>query len=359
MDSYGEILRNARQVKGLDIDTVARETFIISSYIEGLENEDNSAFPGEAYLMGFLKNYSEYLGLDSSQVIILYKNKMLQESPVPQELLAKKERKYLVPLIAGLSVFFVLLVTGIILFIFRKNFFSQETVVNAIDSTTKIYELSDRVFNGRFYKGDQILFPEEKGNIVLTVNDTVGAFVLSTPVGNLFTELSEETELDINGDKISDLVVYVSDLSMTDSRRGAEVRLIKRSGNVSSQVSMSDIPYVTEVENSAKRIVLLEDTRAYPFTLKGTFRGSCVLRYKIDRHESVEYFYTNGEVITMTASNGIRLWMSNGNTVKFSIVADSSNIDLELGKAGKIVAEDIKWIKDSDGKYKLVVIELD
>ena len=61
MDSYGEILRNARQVKGLDIDTVARETSIISSYIEGLENEDNSAFPGEAYLMGFLKNYSEYL----------------------------------------------------------------------------------------------------------------------------------------------------------------------------------------------------------------------------------------------------------------------------------------------------------
>ena len=81
MDSYGEILRNARQVKGLDIDTVARETSIISSYIEGLENEDNSAFPGEAYLMGFLKNYSEYLGLDSSQVIILYKNKIYQKLP--------------------------------------------------------------------------------------------------------------------------------------------------------------------------------------------------------------------------------------------------------------------------------------
>mgnify|MGYP005605425407 CR=1 FL=1 len=33
--------------------------------------------------------------------------------------------------------------------------------------------------------------------------------------------------------------------------------------------------------------------------------------------------------------------------------------DLDIGKAGQVVAQDIKWIKDTDGKYKLVVIELD
>jgi hypothetical protein len=51
--------------------------------------------------------------------------------------------------------------------------------------------------------------------------------------------------------------------------------------------------------------------------------------------------------------------MSNSNSVKFTIIADSRTYDLEMGAAGKVLVEDIKWIKDTDGKYKLVVIEID
>lgn len=84
-----------------------------------------------------------------------------------------------------------------------------------------------------------------------------------------------------------------------------------------------------------------------------------VFRHMVDRHDSVESYFTSGEVVSMTANNGIRLWMSNCNTIKFSIIADSKSYDLEIGKAGQVLVEDIKWIKDTDGKYKLVVIELD
>ena len=61
----------------------------------------------------------------------------------------------------------------------------------------------------------------------------------------------------------------------------------------------------------------------------------------------------------MTANNGVRVWMSNGNTVKFTVVADTKNYDLEIGKAGQVLVEDIKWVRDSEGKYRLVVVELD
>ena len=77
MDSYGALLKEAREAKNLDLDTVARETAIIRRYIEGLEEEDNSAFPGEAYLTGFLRNYADYLGVDTELVLTLYKNKQL------------------------------------------------------------------------------------------------------------------------------------------------------------------------------------------------------------------------------------------------------------------------------------------
>ena len=61
----------------------------------------------------------------------------------------------------------------------------------------------------------------------------------------------------------------------------------------------------------------------------------------------------------MTANNGVRVWMSNGNTVKFTVVADTKSYDLEIGKAGQVLVQDIKWVRDTEGKYKLVVVELD
>ena len=61
----------------------------------------------------------------------------------------------------------------------------------------------------------------------------------------------------------------------------------------------------------------------------------------------------------MTASNGVRMWISNGNTVKLQVIANGKTYDLGLTKAGQVVVQDIRWIKDTDGKYKLVVSELD
>ena len=61
MESYGELLRKAREEKNLDLNKIAREISIEKRYLEGLETENTSVFPGEAYLTGFLRNYSAYL----------------------------------------------------------------------------------------------------------------------------------------------------------------------------------------------------------------------------------------------------------------------------------------------------------
>ena len=53
MDSFGEILHNTRVEKNLDIDKIAREISIEKKYLQGLEDEDSSVFPGEAYMIGF------------------------------------------------------------------------------------------------------------------------------------------------------------------------------------------------------------------------------------------------------------------------------------------------------------------
>lgn len=359
MESYGEQLKKARVAKNLDFDTISRETTISVPYLEGLEEEDSSAFPGEAYLLGFLRNYGDYLGLDSENLLSLYRSKKLQESPVPEGLIVHEKPKFFWPLvISGIAVFVCagIALAAILVSRYRKE--NPADVVLDKSSVSKKYELTDKSFTGRVYVGDQIMFPAKDGTVVLTVSDTLSSLGIQTPVGKLFTELSEEAELDVDGDTVPDLIVYLSDISSTDSSRGAEVRILKRN-SYSLASSQSEIPFASEIGSNHKMNVIFEDNRAYPFTINGNFRGSCIFRYKVDRHDPSESYFTSGEVVTMTANNGIRLWMSNSNTVKFTVVADSKSYDLEIGKAGQVLAEDIKWIKDTDGKYKVVVIELD
>ena len=207
MDSFGEILHNTRVQKNLDLDRVAREISIDKRYLQGLEDEDNSVFPGEAYMIGFLRNYSNYLELNTDLMLKLYNNKKIQESPVPVELIAKPKPTWLLPAIIVPSV----LVLGVILFIsimlVNKN--KQEddpSVVVSSKIKNKQYEIGDEKFTQRVYKGDQILVPSGNNPIVLTVHDTLSSFGIDTPSGVFYTDLAEESEIDIDGDSNSDMI---------------------------------------------------------------------------------------------------------------------------------------------------------
>lgn len=92
MESIAEKLRNARDEKGYSLEQVVRDTHIAKRYITALENEDFSVFPGETYVIGFLKNYSAYLGLNPNEVVSLYRNIKLQEQPAPMDELLDRRR---------------------------------------------------------------------------------------------------------------------------------------------------------------------------------------------------------------------------------------------------------------------------
>lgn len=66
--TVGEILRGAREVKKLTIEQVNRETRISVQTLRSLEGDDFGAFSSETYLKGFLRNYADFLGLDSAKL---------------------------------------------------------------------------------------------------------------------------------------------------------------------------------------------------------------------------------------------------------------------------------------------------
>ena len=346
MEDFGEILKNAREAKQIDIETVEAETTIARQYIIALEEENLSVFPGEAYLVGFLRNYALFLELDAERIVSLYKAKKLQEMPTPEALLRKSRPRYLLPVICAW-------------FVLRKpsSVDTGKTVIS--DKGPAQYTLSDIPLEKRLYAGDEIVVPMgEAEPVILTVENTLSLLSLKAPSGVLFVDLGEELELDIDGKSGNEIVVFVSDISRSDASLGAEVRMfLKNPDSVPLKVDESAIP--TESAEKEQYVVILQDTRAYPFTVNFSYRAGCVFRYQTDRDEPIEDYYTNGDILTAQAKNRIRLWVSNIGAVKLQILADGRTYDLEIGKAGRVVAEDIKWIRDVDGMYKLVVAELD
>ena len=67
--TVGERLRDAREVRGLDLYRVERDTKIRHKYLVALEAGDYADLPGDVYARGFLRNYATYLGLDPDEVI--------------------------------------------------------------------------------------------------------------------------------------------------------------------------------------------------------------------------------------------------------------------------------------------------
>jgi len=66
--AVGEQLRDAREIKGIDLFRAERDTKIRSKYLAALEDGDFTDLPGDVYTRGFLRNYATYLGLDPDEV---------------------------------------------------------------------------------------------------------------------------------------------------------------------------------------------------------------------------------------------------------------------------------------------------
>ncbi len=69
----GEVLRAARETKGVDLTRVERDTKIRERYLSALERGEYRELPGSVYTKGFLRNYGSYLGLDPEYLIDLYR----------------------------------------------------------------------------------------------------------------------------------------------------------------------------------------------------------------------------------------------------------------------------------------------
>ena len=72
MESLGQHLKRERELRDISLNDLAEATKINIRYIEAIEADQFELLPGKAFVMGFLKNYAAYIGLDEEEVITRY-----------------------------------------------------------------------------------------------------------------------------------------------------------------------------------------------------------------------------------------------------------------------------------------------
>ena len=58
-----------------------------------MEHDEFSRIPGSVYTKGFIKNYSELLGLDSRRLVDTFKNRMGESLTIPKRRIVSKEQE--------------------------------------------------------------------------------------------------------------------------------------------------------------------------------------------------------------------------------------------------------------------------
>ncbi|MEL3905959.1 MAG: helix-turn-helix domain-containing protein [Treponema sp.] len=370
MQDIGNVLETARSEKQIGLEQAARETNIARRYLEALETGRYDVFPGEPYIVGFLRNYAEYLGLNPDECVLLYKQAKIQETDIPPEKLIP-QRRFTVPrgvfIFAGIIVLLaVLFFAGRIVFekigTALKNRPAQPAEQTRIIEKTEnaAYILSTDIFQKRVFTGDTLTVPIAGKEYHLKIEKTAPELHLNTDIGTQIIALGQSLVLDLNGDVSGDIKISVEDLDKSDETKGAFIAAV--------MTGIPDIPDTADIKVSeqsthpetAKYKVLFDAGSAYPVTLNATFRSYCLFRYEQDRTNRDERYYQKSEQLTIQANNGIRIWASNGNAVKMQIIAGGKTIDIEVSRPGEVIVKDFKWLKDDEsGRYKFVVMEVD
>jgi cytoskeletal protein RodZ len=364
MESLGEKLKTARNEKGLSIDQISRDTNISIRYLEALESENFSVFPGEPYVIGFIKNYGAYLEQDIQKLISLYRALRIQEQPIPVEQLLKSPPQVPKFLVSTVVILAVLCLGGWFVYSIIINNKNKPIISMPAGRSAAEYIMEGNSMERRLYKNDSVLISVDNETYKLELYNMGEAVTIRTPAGLERLDLSQEVTIDLNNDGIPELRITVADFAKNKADMGALLHFYLMDTAVYTGAEIEqNIPHTGNTVSGASTTIFSASAAAYPFTLQAGFQGYCMFRWEIlnerDRRGTNQRYFQRSEVLDIQAQNGIRIWVSNAQTAKLQVIGGGRTVPLEIGSAGEVVVADIRWVRDEENRYRLVLIRLE
>lgn len=355
MDSLGEFLKEARGKLNISIEQITEDTRILRKFIEAIENDDFSAFPGETYLKGFLRNYSEYLGIDSDEVIRKYERIKMMETPTPiEQLIPKSEFNFKPFIIFGIIItIFFLSFIGYLLFkniainrIILKNNQLEEgkNIKDKVKFQNNLFVIKEenekKIDNLK--KGDILEIGEKKYKILIK---ELSPIVILNYGDNkeLILIQSYQHKVDLNDDGNIDVLITLNNWDDNFASISFKLNMSSIENFISDSNSIGENPEVIfSVDN-------IED-----FDISFKVNMDTYFRYKVDDAEEVEKYYVTGSVVNVKIKNKVIIWLTNSSSVSLFF----KNKEFSLGESGKVLVKMLLFRKNYNNKYDLILSDL-
>ena len=380
MISIGEQLKAARERTGLDLDRISDDTNIAKRFLAALEAEDFSVFPGDPYVIGFLRNYAEYLGLDARELITAFKNIRIQEQPIPVESLIPK-RGPSAWVFAGGGIAVLAAVAVLVLVLGRKETRDGKTPPEAASRAPLEYSMDSPVLEKRFYEGDTVLSPLGDQKYRILVAKITDRVAVESPIGRALFMLGEKGTVDLDRDTAPELQIFINDFQKDDPSKGALITMTAEGALAAAlappSVAQTDLAEVPEsaappsspaavpaasppASQDLKTTVIFDKVGSpFPIVLTTVFRNYCMFRYEADRREREERYYHKGDQITINVTNTVKFWTSNAAASKTTVQATGGrSVDLDLGGQGEVAVKQLRWVNAEGGGWNLVLVDV-
>lgn len=365
MKSLGDTLKSAREERGISMDQAIHETNISRNYLEALENEDFDEFPAEAYLVGFLRNYSDFLGLDSDKAVGQYKNYKLSEEPTPIEQLVGPPK--------GTAIRKILPWIILVLIVAAAGIFGVPRLINLIGGArTARHEKQIEaempapsrdvrpalpLWEGEVRPSDTLVLEGEGGDLRLGID--TGDNKMSIDAGSTGSwSIMLGEEIYIPGDDGRPLWrLYLKDLGLPGGGGILEVQRLAEiiPDDEFSETAVESEPPSGDSERRREVQVILSAATPDRYTLDIAFRDFCLFRYKVDSQAPLEAYYANGENFRLDVGRTVTLWSSNAGAIYAKIGGE----ELAVGRRGEVVVNQVRWILNEEtGDYDLSAVPL-
>ena len=233
MESLGRKLREARERHNYNLEQIARDTNISKSYLEALEEENFGVIPGDTYVLGFLRNYGEYLGLNPEELVGLYRNLRIQEQPMPMSELLQgrprgRPRSRLLALILALAV-----VVGVGVFLLvrfglpRAGELAVRPPEASPAATEGEYVLSDEAVTRWYTQGEAVSVPIDGEHYRMSFAEVGDRLTLKIPGGTVDLTVGQTRQIDLDGNMANDIRAQLNDLDVTGSNRRANLSIYR------------------------------------------------------------------------------------------------------------------------------------
>lgn len=212
-------LHEARAARGISIEQATRDIHISKSFLEALEAEDYSDFPGDAYITGFIRSYADYLEMDPEPLIERYRTQQAASSAAA-DVAPGRRRSTLVVVLALALLVFAAGVAALVRWVIPPAALGDRT--SAEGSTEQQAGLT----GNRFVMTDdvairvlpigtvlQVPIGERRHDVLLARYDN--GLVIRYGENEVLLAVGGERLLDLDGDSRTDLRMLLNDVDRT------------------------------------------------------------------------------------------------------------------------------------------------